>query len=111
MEVQWAAPVTVARLVLFYSGYPHDAAKALRVRARIDGGWTTIAASVPLSFDEFELRHGHPVWGNLLQTIRIEPILTDALRIEIAEPNTGRDWTVGEIEVFAVRAALDGASP
>ncbi len=101
VNVRLSAPKSVNRVSMYYNHYRHDRAPALTVRARgADGRWVVCARDVERGLEPFEFIHGHPVMGNELQTIRFRPVLADMLRIEIADPQAERDWTIGEIEVY-----------
>lgn len=100
----------VTRLDLFYDYYPHDNAHAVNVLAAGSEGWTPITNAVPFVMHPFEFVNGHPVYGSQFQTIRLEPTRTDTIRIEIAEPHVGRDWTIGEIQI-AVRDTGEEQDP
>ena len=100
IELRLKQPVPICRVSLYYNLYPYDRARALKIMARQGDAWQTVLARVPENFERFEFINGHPVYGNQVQTIRFEPVVTQALRIEIAEPSPGRDWTVGEITVY-----------
>ncbi len=100
IEVELGRTAAVCRVALFYDGYPFDRAPALDLMGRMSGRWQPLAVGVKQDTDEFAFINGHPVWGHTLQTIRFEPTLTDALKIQIAVPAPGRDWTIGEVEVF-----------
>ena len=102
IEIRLPSERRVTRITLFYDGYPHDNAHAVKLLAAIDDGWTPIAKSVPFVMHPFEFINGHPVYGSQFQAICIDPVLTDAIRLEIAQPHEGRDWTIGEIEISAI---------
>ena len=53
-----------------------------------------------MALDAFKIVNGHPVCGNEMQTIRFEPVDTDAIRIQIAQADGSRAWTIGEIEIY-----------
>lgn len=99
IDVRLPSEMPVARVNLFYDYYPYDNAHAVNILANTPEGWTPITNAVPFVMHPFEFTNGHPVYGSQFQTIRLEPVLTDAVRIEIATPHEGRDWTIGEIEI------------
>ena len=101
IEVRLPARRPLCGLAFFYDGYPFDMALLLNVLARDEaGGWKTVAEHVPDAMD-LGFQNGHPVFSKTeTRTIRFEPVETDALRVEIARPNEGRDWTIGEVEVY-----------
>lgn len=93
------APATLTRVTLYYNGYPYDRAQALRVLAAEGDSWKSVAVA-PSALDDFVFRNGHPVMGDQCQTIRFAPVQADRLRLQIEEVAPGRDWAVGEIELF-----------
>ncbi|MBU0677916.1 MAG: hypothetical protein KJ626_07335 [Verrucomicrobia bacterium] len=104
IDIEFPQPVPVTRVAMFYNYYHHDRAVSLNILARKKGRrWQTVLSKVPESLDAFEFVNGHPVYGNQVQTIRFPAVTTDALRIEVAEVNEGRDWTVGEIEIYVTK--------
>lgn len=100
LEVKLDGLAGVTRVSCYYDGYVHDQPRALTVFVMGDGKWKTVAAAVPRGLDLFEFRNGHPVFGSEGQTIRFAPVLTDHIRIEIADADPQRAWTMGEIEIF-----------
>jgi hypothetical protein len=66
----------------------------------VDGDWQPVVENLPRDMDRFEIVNGHPSYGNQLQTARFAPVTTDRLRLEIADPEPGRDWTIGELELY-----------
>jgi hypothetical protein len=53
--------------------------------------------------DYFRMANGHPVYNILWparQTLRWPVCRLEGLRIEIAEPTSGRCWSLDEIEVL-----------
>jgi hypothetical protein len=101
ITISLPAAVPVSRISMYYNFYRADRAAALDVLARRGSRWIPVAKNVRQGLDPFEVVNGHPTMGNQLQTIRFKPTVTDQLRIEISEPEVGRDWTVMEVEVFS----------
>ncbi len=99
IEVRLPSKMPVARVNLFYDHYPYDNAHAIDILAADDDEWRPITNAVPFVMHPFEFINGHPVYGSQFQTIRLDSVPTDAVRIEIAQPHEGRDWTIGEIEI------------
>jgi hypothetical protein len=99
LDVTLAAPASADELRLYYNGYPHDRARSLNVFARGASGWEPVATNVGWRIERFEFVNGHPVFGDQFHSIRFPPVTTDTLRIEIAEPEPDRCWTLGEIEL------------
>jgi hypothetical protein len=71
----------------------------VNVFARGASGWEPVATNVGWRIERFEFVNGHPVFGDQFHSIRFPPVTTDTLRIEIAEPEPDRCWTLGEIEL------------
>jgi hypothetical protein len=89
------------------TGYPYDNAGAVRVLIWDRGGWKEILPSTQHKWDAVAWENGHPALGCARQTlIWPESVLTDAVRVEITEPATARDWTLSEIVLLAPPASL-----
>lgn len=101
VEVRWRTPRRVVGVALYYNAWYQDRPRSLNLRVKAAGEeWRLVAGGVDRAMDRFEMRNGHPVLGNQVQTIRWRPVLADALRVEVAEPEPDRDWAIGEIEVL-----------
>ena len=100
IEIRMASPRTVSQMKVYYNLYRHDRARVARLQAFKRGKWTTVLDNISRKLDCFDFLNGHPVYMNELQTLRFPPIKTDRLRLEILDPEPGRDWTIGEIKVF-----------
>lgn len=100
VQLNLPAPAMLTRVTLFYNFYLFDRALSLNVLAKTREGWKVVAEKVPVGMDPFEFVNGHPMMGNQPQTIRFDPMEADALKIAVAEPNPGRDWTIGEVEIY-----------
>ena len=100
IELTLPQSVLVRQLKIYYNGYPHDHARSLDIIARkADGTWQTVRSGLAWRLQPFDFINNHPVYSNLVQRVDMQGVQTNAIRIEIAEPNPGRDWTIGEIEV------------
>lgn len=102
MHVEVALPgeTRIAGVALYYNAWYQDRARSLDILARTGGRWEPVRLGVPQDMDRFEFVNGHPVLGNQVQTIRFEAVTADAIRVAVAEPEPGRDWAIGEIEVL-----------
>lgn len=100
VELDWTGPALVSGLEMEVTGYHADRALAVRLRARVGGEWRTVCDSVPKRLDPFEWKNNHPTYGRKTQTYPFLPVEADALRLEIIEPNPGRDWTIGDLSVL-----------
>jgi len=100
VQLNLPARTTLTRVTMFFNYYLNDMARSVNVLAKTPRGWKTVAKNIGADLDPFEFFNGHPVLGNQPQTIRFDPVETDALKIEVAEPNPGRDWTIGEVELY-----------
>jgi hypothetical protein len=103
MGVNVALPdgAEVTRVTLFFNGYAHDRPRAFTLKADVgDGVWKTVVERVERDYDAFQWRNNHPIMGDAAQTMRFDPTPAQRLRIEILEPERGRDWTIGEIVVY-----------
>ena len=110
MEIRLGQAVPICRVNLYYNYYAHDMADALTLRARTADGWDTPVENAPRDIEAFVIRNGHPVYGDQTQTFRFEPVVTDCIRIELAVPSAGRNWTMGEIELYSAEPPAPAAS-
>jgi hypothetical protein len=102
VEVRWASPRRVVGVALYYNAWYQDRPRTLNVWAWDGATWQLAAERVERDMDPFEFLNGHPVLGHQVQTIRWPAAIPcSALRIEVAEPESERDWAIGEIEVLA----------
>ncbi len=105
MWIELTLPRTtrLGRIKMYYNEYPHDHALALNILVKDDNNdWRIVASDLKWRLEPFDFLHGHPVYGNLVQLIDMHAVYAKTIRIEIARPNLGRDWTIGEIEVRAL---------
>jgi hypothetical protein len=87
-------------LKFYYNAYPHDYARSIDISVRNQGGdWELVKSNVKWKLEPFDFVNNHPVYANRVQIIEMDAMRTDKVRIEIAVPNPGRDWTIGEIGV------------
>lgn len=100
VEIRMPSARTVSQVKLYYNQYRHDRARVARLQAFTKGAWKTVLDNIPRKLDCFDFLSGHPVYMNDLQALRFPAVSTDRLRLEIVEPEPGRDWTIGEIQVF-----------
>jgi len=91
----------MARLKFYYNRYPYDHAQSVNIYKKTsEDRWQRVKSNVPWRLEPFDFLNGHPVYSNQVQLIELEGVYTDAIKIEIAEPQEGRDWTIGELELF-----------
>lgn len=101
IQLDLPRPAELECLRFYYNEYPFDYADALNILIRRkDGVWTPVATNVPIDMAAFDVVNGHPVYGWQVQDIPLTGAEADAIRIEIARPRAGRDWTIGELEVY-----------
>lgn len=101
IELELPERISLKRLKFYYNKYPHDHARSLNIFVRRpEGIWDKAVSGMRWQLMPFDFVNNHPVYQNQVQSIEISGIETDAVRIEIDEPNPGRDWTIGEIEVY-----------
>jgi hypothetical protein len=102
VQIDLAKEVAVTRVVLDYTCYQHDRAKALNILARSKSGWEVVMENVADAPQPFVFENQHPVYGRIIQGYRFPaPYFTDSIRIEITEPNSSRNWNICQVEVFA----------
>lgn len=100
IDIKLASPQPVRRITFYYDYYPYDNANAINILSIGGNATNAVTNSVAFEMQPFEFINNHPVYGSQFQTIRFPPVTTDHLRIEIAEPHSGRDWTIGEIQLY-----------
>jgi hypothetical protein len=100
LELRLKKPRLLNRVSLHYHDYAHDQAKVLKLSYLQDGRWRPLGPEVPAVLDKCPSAMKIPVREEQVKTIRFKPVLTDALRLEIAEPQKGRLWTMAEVEVY-----------
>jgi hypothetical protein len=106
IELKLSEPISVNRLSFHYDYYAHDNAWSINILSKTDGDWKMVLKAVPFEMQPFEFINNHPIYGSQFQTISFDPVITDVLRIEIETPKEGRDWTMGEIEVYGSAPAM-----
>ena len=99
IEIVLPSPRVLSGLELTYNQYAHDLAPSLKVQARKNNKWVPLLPSVPGKLDGFAFLNGHPVYGDKIQTIEFPATQTEALRLEIVDPNPKQDWSLVEIEL------------
>jgi hypothetical protein len=100
IEISLPSPRFLSAVGLWYNRYAHDMAPFLRILARKGNGWTPLVTSGAAELDRFAFQNNHPVYGDKMQTIPFPVTQTDALRLEIIDPNSQRDWSLVEIELY-----------
>ena len=100
IEMALSSPQVLSGLDLTYNQYAHDMAPSIKVLVRKNNKWTALLASVPGKLDGFAFLNGHPVYGDKMQTISLPATKTDALRLEIVDPNPKQDWSLVEIGIY-----------
>ena len=111
IDLTFPGPMEIEGLRVYYHDYPHDRANAVTVLVRDAGNWKRIAARIPEQLDAFDFSRGFPVWGNWVQTIPLPPSTARTVRIRIAEPREGRDWTISEIAVYLTADSDSARAP
>ncbi len=105
LEIALPSIRRLSGLTLYYNKYAPDQAPALKVLALRKGDWRPLLPGVPARLDPFVFLNGHPVYGDKMETIQFPPTQTQALRLEIVEPNPRQDWSMVEIELFQAPVA------
>ncbi len=107
VECRQRTPQWVQGIRLDTTGYPYDNARAVRILIWEQGGWQEVLPSTPHGWDAVAWENGHPALGFARQTlVWPKARLTDAVRIEVTDPNPARDWTLSEIVLLAPPVAL-----
>ncbi|MCS6771351.1 MAG: hypothetical protein NZ740_04925 [Kiritimatiellae bacterium] len=108
LAVEWGRPFELSRLVLVQGRHRNDIPFAYRILCLAPDSREGNETIVPARLDKFELVWGRPRYGRAVQSIPLHRVRATGIRIEIAEPQTNRNWTVAEIEVYVRPAEGDG---
>ena len=100
IEIALKSPRLLKGMGLYYNQYAHDLAPSLKLLARKGQEWKTLFPSVSGKLDRFAFLNSHPVYGDKMQTIQFSVTQTDALRIEIVDPNPKQDWSLVEVDLY-----------
>ncbi len=101
IELRFKKPETVQRVSLFYNKYPYDQALSLDLGVQDEQKrWHTVITNRPAQLAPFLFENGHPFYGDEVQTYRFPAIEAKALRIVINQPNSRRNWAIGEIVIY-----------
>lgn len=106
VQVDWETPRSIQRVVLDYTCYHYDRPFQVNIEARTEQGWQTAAPGVSDRLEPFVFANSHPVYDHHPQTYTFDPVMAQAVRITIAEPNPSRNWNICEIDVFGVPERL-----
>jgi len=101
VSVVLPTPLPVSRVMMYYNSYYHDHAERMNILARSGNVWTAAATNVAWDLEHFEMINGHPVYGSVVHSMRFGPVTAEEIRIEVSEPLVGRDWSFGEVRLFA----------
>jgi len=107
LTLKWDEPFELERVYMYYNRYHHDRATALDVEVLDENGsWAAALENLPAGLDAHEFERNRPLYGNEFQRIELPAATeTTGVRIRIAEPNAGRDWTVGEVRLWGLSAS------
>ncbi len=98
VELSWSNTVPLEAVTLVY-GNNKDMALSTRLMLARQGTWQTWPETINGDLDKFEIRNGHPIYGRSTRRIVLGGVQADGLRLEILQPNPGRDWTLAEVEI------------
>jgi len=93
-------PVPLERIRFYYNDYPHDHADAINIYIYENNQLVLTKEMIPFELAGFDFVNDHPVYGFQIQDIDLNQVIANKLTIELAEINAGRDWTIGEIELY-----------
>ncbi|WP_161794767.1 discoidin domain-containing protein [Desulfonatronum thioautotrophicum] len=103
VQVDFPESLPISRIDLDYTCYSHDRAASLNILINTESGWQKIASAVPNTPQPFEFTGTHPVYGRVVQSFPLVPHpVTDSVRIEIAEPNTARNWNICQVIPYKI---------
>jgi len=111
---EWTQPVALDRVVLDMSQGRQDYPRAVAVDLQIHGQWTNFTASLPVTEDKFQLRHGQPRYLSSTYTVHLAGQQASGFRLRNQNPDPEHAWAITEVEVFtadeaATRAAMAGS--
>ena len=98
VELSWSNTVPLEAVTLVY-GNNKDMALSTRLMLARQGTWHPWPETINGELDKFEIRNGHPIYGRSTRRIVLDGVQADGLRLEILQPNPGRDWTLAEVEI------------
>ncbi len=86
--------------VLIHYGVNHDYPKTVDMLYRSHGEWHALLHGMPVNPVPFSMDHGYPVYGPLTEFIDLHGEKADGLKIQVDQPQHGRDWNITEIEIY-----------
>ena len=110
IEARWTEPRAVDRVVFAHGRNNRDTPLRCRLHILEDGDWRIAEESVTGELDKFEWSQGHPRYGRATSTFPFGGRLARGVRIEITEPQSHRNWTAAEMEVY-IRDDAGGDPP
>lgn len=100
LQCDFSKPTKVNRLVLYNRPTSDISAPILRVLALHDGQWTPIGKTWSGKMDRYWIEKGRPFYGSGIQTIMLNQVETEAIRVEIVTALPDRQWELTEVVVF-----------
>ncbi|PTN36506.1 hypothetical protein [Desulfonatronum sp. SC1] len=108
VQIEWPEDHLLSKIILDYTCYHHDRAMALNFSIRTAEGWTMVKEAVPDALQPFVFAGNRPDYGRIVQGYRLDAIIPgNAVRIEIADPNTARNWDICQIEIYVATPSAD----
>ncbi len=108
VEIRLPKKRLLTKVRLYYNRFKYSQARRLTIMVWQQNGFYPIRKDISQYTDLFRIQQGHPViTSDIVQTIRLDPVETDRLRIVITEPAPGKDWSIGEVQLFAA-TCMDG---
>ncbi|HEC13848.1 MAG TPA: hypothetical protein ENI80_11505 [Acidiferrobacteraceae bacterium] len=106
LQADFKDKIEIQRVTLVYPfpypRIPDDyAAKTIRIYGNIDNSWTILADNIEHQFDRIRVKNGRPIYGGAHQTIWFNPVLVNAIKVEIIVPRAGKTWNLGTLEFGA----------
>ena len=101
VQIDLGQPRPVHRVTLYCTyRHRHDLASRLRILVRRHGVWSVAREDVPARLDRLRYVADHPLYGDVQRTIWFEqPVLADAVRLEVQQASPGRPWAIAEIGI------------
>ncbi len=112
IKIEWSGDHLLSNIVLDYTCYHHDRARALNFSVRTKQGWTMVKEAVPDALQPFVFVGNRPDYGRIVQGYRLDKVIPgNAVRIEITDPNSARNWNICQVEIHVAPPVAPPVAP
>ena len=101
IEANFKQPKRISSIVLHYPSSRFHAPRSLRISAWDGAQWLEISNEIPFKLDRMRFERGHPIFGQLQQTMLVSNAKTQRLRIQIDTPEHTNEWDLSEIRFYS----------